>query len=161
LNETIDVLMDKGLLTIYIGVCAMKNPRAYGIVLLASAVLLVLIPWLLFPVCGVGRYASESMGPVNAHGCYKTLIAETILAVVMVLVSAAAIFAPRRNVIRLASAFAVIAAAFAVLFPSTITGICKMQTMPCVYGTYPALIVSAVLMACAGAYSFFGSGKVK
>lgn len=138
----------------------MKNPRVYGFVLLVSAVLLMLVPWLLFPVCGVGRYASESMGPVSAHGCYKTLVAETVLGAVMAIAAVIAIAAPRRNIIKAASALAILAAALVILFPSSITGICKMQTMPCVYGTYPALIVAAVVMACAGAWSFFGGGRV-
>ena len=120
--------------------------RSIGIALAALGVLLVLTPWVLFPVCGVGRYAPGPGIASGAHPCHGTLLAETALGAAALVLGLFPVLWPGKNAVLGASIGAAVVAALVVLFPVAITGMCKVVTMPCRLGTLPALETAATLM---------------
>lgn len=124
------------------------NIWALGIVLLG--IIIILIPWYIFPVCGVGQYAPPAGTPVKMHGgCSNTLKAATVLGVLAVFTGLFAL-ALRQHTARLAAVVSTAAIGILlILFPTVITGVCRVPTMPCVFGTRPALISAGIVMIAA------------
>lgn len=136
-----------------------NKARVLGAVIVILGILLVLTPMYIFPVCGVGRYAPPPGEPIGHHACHGTLKAVTVLGSVAVLAGLMPLLWPGRKTALTASAAALVIAALAVLFPTVITGLCKMPTMACRLGTLPALITIAVLTALTGAAGLYTSRK--
>ncbi|HUT52522.1 MAG TPA: DUF4418 family protein [bacterium] len=125
--------------------------RAVGIAVVALGVLLVLTPWVIFPVCGVGRFAPGPGIAPGMHPCHGTLQAETVLGAAAIVIGFIPVLWPRKKAVLGASLGAAAVAVLAVLFPLAITGLCKVVTMPCRLGTLPALETVATLMMLAAA----------
>ncbi len=128
-----------------------KEPRStkwriLGAVTVVLGVLMVAVPWVVFPVCGVGRYAPPAGQPVGHHGCHGTLDAETIIGIIIAVIGLVMAIRPRQRIVFVSSISVCILAILAVLFPIAITGVCKMSTMPCRLGTVPALVTASLLM---------------
>jgi hypothetical protein len=51
----------------------MKKSQVWALLLVLLGVIVVLIPWYLFPVCGVVRYAPPAGMLSRMHGCDGTL----------------------------------------------------------------------------------------
>ncbi|MCP4600415.1 MAG: DUF4418 family protein [Proteobacteria bacterium] len=117
-----------------------------GAVTIVLGVLIVAVPWAVFPVCGVGRYAPLDGQLVGHHGCHSTLYAETIIGIIISAIGLVMVIWPRQRTVFVSSISVFILAILAVLFPVAITGVCKMSTMPCRLGTVPALVTGAVLI---------------
>jgi len=122
------------------------KPRAIGIVIMILGALLILTPWYIFPVCGVGRYAPPAGALIGYHGCHATLRAETLLGAVTIILGVLPLLWPQRKALMAATWASVGVAVLAVLFPTVITGLCKVATMPCRLGTLPALETVATLL---------------
>jgi len=125
--------------------------RVFGLVFALLGLLLILTPRLIFPVCGVGRYAPPEGQAAGYHACHGTLKAETVLGAAAILVGSVAFLWPKRRVLAATSVLGLVTAVLAACFPLFITGMCKMPTMACRLGTQPALVTIAVLMAIAAA----------
>ena len=121
--------------------------RVLGIIFVILGVLLILTPWVIFPVCGVGRFAPPPGQSIGHHGCHGTLYAETIIGIITVVVGLFTALWSRQKVVMFSSISVFGLAVIAVLFPFLITGVCKMSTMVCRLGTVPGLVTVAVLMA--------------
>jgi hypothetical protein len=132
----------------------MKKVRFFSLLIIVLSVLLLLVPWQLFPVCGVGRYAIPG-GMMQMHGCSATLKAVVFCSVIGILIGLIIQLQPKPvTAVAAAIAFAVLGV-LVILFPTTITGVCLVATMPCVWGTKPALIVTGFLMALSGIAGFY------
>jgi hypothetical protein len=131
----------------------MNNIRIYSLFVITLSVLVILTPWLLFPVCGVGRYAMPG-GMMKMHGCDTTLYAVTVIGVIGVVVGIVMQIIPYKRNAHLASIAVAVLGGLVILLPTVITGVCKVATMPCVYGTKPALIVAGSIMVIFGALGF-------
>ncbi|MCP4605802.1 MAG: DUF4418 family protein [Proteobacteria bacterium] len=127
--------------------------RILGAVTIVLGVLMIAVPWVLFPVCGVGRYAPPDGQPVGHHGCHGTLGAETIISIIIAAIGLVMTIWPRQWIVFVSSISVFLLAILVVLFPIAVTGVCRLSTMPCRLGTVPALITGAVLM---GATAFIG-----
>lgn len=112
--------------------------------------LMVLTPWLIFPICGQGRYAPPSGTPDKPHKCIGTAYVATGLGAAIALAGIVAAVRPRRRTVRAAAAATAALAGLAVLSPKY-AGICMMATMPCRAGTVPALAFLFVLSLAAAA----------
>jgi hypothetical protein len=132
--------------------------RILGGAIMILGALLIVTPWVIFPVCGVGRYAMEGGHHGMTPPCHQTLKAETALGAAVIVVGLVPLFWPGRRPALAASGLIAVAAVLAVAFPAGLTSMCKMPSMPCLAGTYPALIVMAALLgatALAGAVGFY------
>ncbi len=125
--------------------------KAFGAVIVVLGLLIILTPWYIFPVCGKGRHAPPPGTPIGVHGCHKTLKAETVLGLVTIGVGFVPIVWPRKKAALGAAAATMVLAVLVILFPTAITGMCKVKTMPCLTGTLPALWILTFIMAVAGA----------
>lgn len=112
--------------------------------------LVILIPLLIFPVCGFGRHAPPPGQAIGSHLCHGTLYTEIVVGIFAVLSGLLMLIRPERQVVAHASTWVVILAVVGVSLPTALTGVCKMPTMPCRTGTVPALVIATGLMACAG-----------
>jgi hypothetical protein len=120
--------------------------RMVGIALMVLGLLLVLTPWVIFPVCGVGRYAPPPGVVTGTHPCHGTLQAETVLGAAAMVIGLIPLLWPQKSSVLWASIAAAALAVLAVLFPLEITGLCRVVTMPCRLGTLPAVETVATLM---------------
>ncbi len=136
----------------------MKN-RSLGVFIAVLGILLVLTPWIIFPVCGVGRHAPPSGQIIGHHGCHATLKAETVLGGITILAGMLPVLWPKRKLALPVSVSVIILAVLASLFPAYITGMCRMATMPCNLGTTPAIIIVSILMGLSGATGIFLNRK--
>lgn len=134
--------------------------KAMGIALAALGALLILTPWYIFPVCGVGRYAPGPGMPLGVHPCHGTLSAETVLGAVAIIMGLIPLFWPHKRTVLAASISSAVIAALAALFPLAITGMCKVATMPCRLGTEPALYTVATLMMLTAALGLLAYRKM-
>ena len=135
----------------------MKKVRIFSLLIIALSVFLILIPWLLFPVCGVGRYAVQK--GMMIHGCGATLNFVTILGIIGIVIGVIVQVRPGRIIAIAASISFAVLGGLVILFPTAITGVCKVANMPCVYGTKPALIVAGFVMVLFGISGFYRFGK--
>ncbi len=120
--------------------------RVLGLVFVIAGVLLILTPWTIFPVCGVGRYAPPPGQTIGHHGCHNTLYIETIIGIITAVIGLISVIWSRHKVVLFASISVLCLAVLAVLFPFAITGVCKMSTMACRLGTIPGLVTVAIIM---------------
>jgi hypothetical protein len=128
----------------------MKKSQVWALVLVLLGVIVVLIPWYLFPVCGMGRYAPPAGTLARMHGCGNTLKATTVLGVLAMCTGILPLLVKQRWAVLVAVASAFVIGALLILFPTAITGVCRMPTMPCVFGTKPALIIAGIVLLLAG-----------
>jgi len=123
-------------------------------------IIVILIPWVLFPVCGIEKGAFLVGNLPGYHGCHGTLKAVTALGGVAVLAGIVPLLLPRRQAVFASSVVSLLIAALVILFPSVITGICSMPTMPCRLGTLPALVTAGIIMGIAGITGIFISKRI-
>ena len=116
--------------------------RVLGVVLAVLGTLLILTPRYIFPVCGYGE--------PGFHACHGTLKAETVIGAITILAAAIVILWPLKKTLLASSAASLVIAALVILFPTVITGMCKMPTMACRMGTLPALVTLGVVIALVG-----------
>lgn len=133
--------------------------RYVGVAIVIMGMLVILTPRRIFPVCGVGRYAPLAGGPVVHHACHNTLKAGTALGVAAIIIGLIPLVRPLRKTVFWSSIAAIGISALVVLFPASITGVCKMPDMPCRIGTLPALVTVAALMFMVGVIGLLGCRK--
>jgi hypothetical protein len=138
----------------------MKSIRIYSLLIVVLSVLLILIPWLLLPVCGVGRFAISMPGGMKEmQECGATLNFVTILGIIGIVIGVIVQVRPGRVIAIAASISFAALGGLVILFPTAITGVCRVANMPCVYGTKPALIVAGFVMVLFGIAGFYLFGK--
>ena len=135
--------------------------RGLGVLIIVWGLLLILVPWVIFPVCGVGRYAPPPGQPIGVHACHGTLKAETALGILTIVLGVVPLLWFRRGVVILVSAAAVVDAVLVILFPTVITGICKVPTMACRMGTLPALVILGIILGLTGMSGLVIGAKMK
>lgn len=128
----------------------MRRDQIWALVILAMGVLIILIPWVLFPVCGVGRFTPPPGTLARMHGCDGTLKAATLLGILVTLSGLLPFMVKQRWVNIVTIAVTVVCGILLILCPTVLTGVCKVATMPCVYGTKPALIIAGIVLILAG-----------
>lgn len=128
----------------------MKKTQVWALIVIILGVIIILIPWYLFPVCGVGRYAPPVGTLPRMHGCDGTLKAATVLGVLMVFAGMLPLFVRQYWAGIVSAASTAVIGVLVILFPTVITGVCRVPTMPCVFGTKPALVAVGILLILAG-----------
>jgi len=128
----------------------MKKTQVWALIVIILGVIVILIPWYLFPVCGIGRYAPPVGTLPRMHGCDGTLKAATVLGVILVFAGVLTLFLRQFWAGIVSAASTIVIGVLVILFPTIITGVCKVPTMPCVFGTKPALIIAGIVLIVAG-----------
>ncbi|HEY9161212.1 MAG TPA: DUF4418 family protein [Desulfomonilia bacterium] len=140
----------------------MKKSQIWALVIILLGVVVILIPWQLFPVCGVGRYAPPAGAMPRMHGCDGTLKAATYLGIITICAGLLPLFFKQHLAGLISAVSTAVIGVLLILFPTVITGVCKVPTMPCVFGTKPALIMAGiVLILVAGSFGIMLMKKKK
>lgn len=127
----------------------MKNRVTVAIVNIILGVLIALIPFNLFPVCG---HEEKKMA------CYFTGKAEVVLGIGIAILGFVYLYSKCKGV-RLGITIAqIINAAISVVFLKVI-GLCKMAAMACQIKTKPAIIVAAIILLVVQAANVFVLSK--
>jgi hypothetical protein len=117
-----------------------KTAKHYlGVPIFAIGVVVAALPRL-------GYFAYESTAGMPMR-CYATANAEIAVGTAIFLCGALYFFAASAKVRLVASLSAIVAAAFALLFPTVLTGLCGDAHMACHMLTLPALVASSALIA--------------
>ncbi|MBI5190675.1 MAG: DUF4418 family protein [Nitrospirae bacterium] len=106
------------------------------------ALLVVLVPRFVFPVCEAPMH------------CYYSYMAEIGTAAVIIAASAASVAAKGLEAPRMLSVPAFVAGVFVILYPSYLIGICGSPQMACHYGTMPVwnLLGGGILLLSAAVF---------
>jgi hypothetical protein len=133
--------------------------RAFGVAVTVLGLLVLAVPSIIFPVCGVGRYAPLPGESIGHHGCHATLYAEIVIGLVVASSGLVAAIRPSGRKLTVLSIAVLVLAALVAAFPTLITGVCKVPTMPCRLGTVPALVITAVLVGATAAAGLLASRR--
>ncbi len=139
----------------------MNKKWLIGVGYIVFGMVIILLPRVFFPVCGLENdpfYLGEfSMH----HGCHATLNAVSLLGALTVLIGIVSVLFPKRKVLISAFVLSIAISVFIILFPIKITGICKMATMPCRMGTLPGLVVAGIVLGTVSVFGFVKQMKNK
>ena len=92
---------------------------------LLLAIVILVFPQTVFPVCGPGMH------------CHYSFLAETGVASAIIAASACMFVSKRAESARLLGVVSAVCGVFAVLFPSYLIGVCASPMMACHYGLLP------------------------
>jgi hypothetical protein len=127
----------------------MNKDKGYvwALVVIVLGVIVTLIPWYLFPVCGVGPANGTLAG---LHECHGTLEAATVMGVLTMCAGLLSLLVKQYWAGLVSSVATTAIGVLLILFPTSITGVCRIPTMPCVLGTKPALIIAGIVLTLTG-----------
>lgn len=112
-----------------------------GVLLLLFGASLYVMPRYIFPVCGFAPGAESLV----AMRCAKTAGMAAGVAVFATLVALVLLVARHRLLRRLLWGLAGLSGVVTILVPTVLAPVCGRDTMPCVSGTRPALIVAGAV----------------
>ncbi len=133
-----------------------KNVNLYGVLLVILGILVILVPWIIFPVCEMeGSYVITAAGAKLPMTCGWTARAETGVGALIVLAGGLLIARSTRETRQAVGIFSIAMGALVVLFPTVLIGMCKVATHPCRLTTLPALEILGVIVIIIGGYLFW------
>ncbi len=133
-----------------------KNVNLYGVLLVILGILIILVPWIIFPVCEMeGIYVVTAAGAKLPMTCGWTARAETGVGALIILAGGLLIARSTRETRQAVGIFSIAMGALVVLFPTVIIGMCKVATHPCRLTTLPALEILGVIVIIIGGYLFW------
>ena len=102
-----------------------KAVVAISIAEIFAAAAVILVPRTVFPACEPPMH------------CHFSMLADTALAVIVVVAAASSILSKGMEAPRLISALTAVCGAFVIMFPSALMGVCASPMMACHYGALP------------------------
>jgi hypothetical protein len=133
-----------------------KTINVYGALLVLLGVIIILIPWIIFPVCEMeGSYVVTSTGMKLPMTCGWTARAETGIGALIVIAGGLLIARSTRETRQAVGIFTIAMGALVILFPTVLIGMCKVATHPCRMTTLPALEILGVIVIIVGGYLFW------
>jgi hypothetical protein len=133
-----------------------KTVNVYGVLLVILGILIILTPWIIFPVCEMeGIYVVTAAGMNLPMTCGWSARAETGLGALIVVAGGLLIARSTRETRQAVGIFSIAMGALVVLFPTVLIGMCKVATHPCRTTTLPALEILGVIVIIVGGYLFW------
>jgi hypothetical protein len=130
-----------------------KRTKGTGILLALLGILVVLIPWVIFPVCEMeGLYVLAVSGMTFPMACGWTARAETGIGILILIAGGLLIARQSTETRQTVGIFTIALGALVVLFPTVLIGMCKVASHPCRMMTLPALEITGVLVVIIGGY---------
>ena len=124
-----------------------------GALLILLGIVIILTPWILFPVCELeGMYVQTVSGMQFPMACGWTARAETGVGALIVVAGGLLIARSTMETRQAVGVFAIAMGALVVLFPTVLTGMCKVASHPCRMTTLPALEILGVIVIIIGGY---------
>lgn len=133
-----------------------KTVNIYGGLLVLLGILIILTPWIIFPVCEMeGSYVVTAAGMKLPMTCGWAARAESGVGALIVVAGGLLIARSSPETRQAVGIFSMVTGALVVLFPTFLIGMCKVATHPCRMTTLPALEVLGVIVIIIGGYLFW------
>ncbi len=133
-----------------------KTVNIYGGLLVLLGILIILTPWIIFPVCEMeGSYVVTAAGMKLPMTCGWAARAESGVGALIVVAGGLLIARSSPETRQAVGIFSMVTVALVVLFPTFLIGMCKIATHPCRMTTLPALEVLGVIVIIIGGYLFW------
>ncbi len=130
-----------------------KNVNLYGVLLVILGILIILVPWIIFPVCEMeGNYVVTAAGAKLPMTCGWTARAESGVGALIVVGGGLLIARSSAETRQAVGVFSIVAGALVILFPTVLIGMCRVVTHPCRMTTLPALEILGVIVIIIGGY---------
>ena len=130
-----------------------KTINVYGALLVLLGVIIILTPWIIFPVCEMeGSYVVTSTGMKLPMTCGWSARAESGIGALIVVAGGLLIARSTRETRQAVGVFTIAMGALVILFPTLLIGMCKVATHPCRMTTLPALEILGVIVIIVGGY---------
>jgi hypothetical protein len=133
-----------------------KTINVYGALLVLLGIIIILTPWIIFPVCEMeGSYVVTSTGMKLPMTCGWSARAESGIGALIVVAGGLLIARSTRETRQAVGVFTIAMGALVILFPTVLIGMCKVATHPCRMTTLPALEILGVIVIIVGGYLFW------
>jgi hypothetical protein len=133
-----------------------KTINVYGALLVLLGIIIILTPWIIFPVCEMqGIYVVTAGGANLPMTCGWTARAESGIGALIVVAGGLLIARSTRETRQAVGIFTIAMGTLVILFPTFLIGMCKVATHPCRMTTLPALEILGVIVIIVGGYLFW------
>ncbi len=133
-----------------------KNVNLYGVLLVVLGILIILVPWIIFPVCEMeGSYVVTAAGAKLPMTCGWAARAESGVGALIVVAGCLLIARSSTETRQAIGIISIAMGALVVLFPTVLVGMCKVATHPCRMTTLPALEVLGIIIIIVGGFLFW------
>jgi hypothetical protein len=130
-----------------------KMVNGIGALLVLLGIVVILAPWVIFPVCEqYGNYVMTTSGTKLPMPCGWTARAESGIGALIVVAGGLLIFRSTPETRQAVGIFTLAMGVLVILFPTFITGMCKMAEHPCRTLTLPALEILGIIVILVGGY---------
>jgi hypothetical protein len=130
-----------------------KMVNGIGALLVLLGILIILTPWIIFPVCEVhDSYAILQSGAKIPMTCGWSARAELGIGALVAIAGALLILRSTPETRQTVGIFALALGALTILTPTFLIGMCKMAEHPCRVLTLPALEILGIIVILVGGY---------
>lgn len=132
-----------------------SNTRVNGIgaLLVLLGIIVILVPWIIFPVCEMeGLYIQTTSGMQFPMPCGWTARADSGVGALIVIAGGLLIARNTPETRQAVGVFSIALGALVILFPTVLTGMCKIASHPCRTMTLPVLELLGVFVIIIGGY---------
>jgi hypothetical protein len=127
--------------------------KGIGVLLVILGILVILVPWIIFPVCEMqGLYVESVSGMKFPMPCGWTARAEIGIGALIVVAGGILIAMKTPETRQAVGVFALALGALVILFPTVLIGMCKLASHPCRTTTLPALEIIGIIVIIIGGY---------
>jgi len=130
-----------------------KMTQGIGALLVLLGIIIILTPWVIFPVCEVHDiYMVLQSGVKMPMPCGWTARAETGIGALIVVAGGLLLARKTPETKQAVGVFSIAAGVLVILFPTVIIGMCKLADHPCRQLTLPALEILGAAVIIIGGY---------
>jgi len=130
-----------------------KMVNGLGALLVLLGIVIILAPWVIAPVCEqYGNYVMTTSGTKFPMPCGWTARAESGVGALVVVGGGLLIFRSTPETRQAVGVFSVAMGILVILFPTVITGMCRMADHPCRMLTLPVLEILGIIVILVGGY---------
>jgi hypothetical protein len=130
-----------------------KLTQGIGALLVLLGIIIILTPWVIFPVCEMqGMYMVLQSGVKMSMPCGYTARAETGVGALIVVAGGLLIARRTPETKQAVGVFSIAAGVLVILFPTVFIGMCKLADHPCRQLTLPALEILGAAVIIIGGY---------
>ncbi len=130
-----------------------KMVNGIGALLVLLGIVIILTPWIIFPVCEqYGSYAMLQSGGKIPMPCGWTARAESGIGALIAIGGGLLIFRSTPETRQAVGIYTLAMGILVILFPTFLTGMCKMAEHPCRTLTLPALEILGIIVILVGGY---------
>ena len=133
-----------------------KMTQGIGALLVLLGIIIILTPWVIFPVCEMhGLFVETKTGMKLPMPCGYTARAETGVGALIAVAGGLLIARRTPETKQAVGVFSIAAGVLVILLPTVIIGMCRLADHPCRQLTLPALEILGAAVIIIGGYLFW------